>query len=114
DEKTAEITTKWIDKIGTSQPDAVVAAAAPGGDAPGLTDKQLLNGLIANIPAMSKLLDQMAAARNTLPPSPAMAGIYTTMDRERGVWNAPANVGIAQLVGPVVDINAKDQEDLNV
>ena len=36
----------------------------------------------------------LADQRVTLPPSAAMAGIYARVDRERGVWKAPANVGV--------------------
>lgn len=50
----------------------------------------------------------------TLPPSPSMAGIYATVDSTRGVWKAPANVGVAGIVGPTLNITSAEQEDLNV
>lgn len=50
----------------------------------------------------------------TLPASPAMAGIYATIDRTRGVWKAPANVGIQQISGPTVAISNAIQDYLNV
>ena len=31
-----------------------------------------------------------------LPPSAAIAGIYARVDGERGVWKAPANVGVTR------------------
>ena len=102
---------KWVKAIGSSK--AEPGPADPPLAEGTLTHKQLLNGLMANIPAMGDLLKHMAAARNTLPASPAMAGVYATIDRDRGVGNAPANVGIIQLIAPVVDINAHEQEDLN-
>jgi hypothetical protein len=49
-----------------------------------------------------------------LPPSPAIAGVYARVDRDRGVWKAPANVSISNVIGPVVKITSDDQEDLNV
>jgi phage tail sheath protein FI len=49
-----------------------------------------------------------------LPPSSAMAGIYVRVDASRGVWKAPANVNVMNVVKPVVSYNDKDQEDLNV
>jgi phage tail sheath protein FI len=52
--------------------------------------------------------------RVELPPSPAIAGIYARVDRERGVWKAPANVSIASVIGPVFKITYDDQENLNV
>jgi len=51
---------------------------------------------------------------NVLPPSAAMAGIYTMTDESRGVWKAPANVSLNGVSGPTVEISHRDQEDLNV
>jgi len=50
----------------------------------------------------------------TLPPSPAMAGIYARVDAERGVWKAPANVGLRSVIAPTIRITNADQENLNV
>jgi phage tail sheath protein FI len=50
----------------------------------------------------------------TLPPSPAVAGVYATVDRERGVWKAPANVSLSAVVGPAQKINADQQARLNI
>ncbi len=49
-----------------------------------------------------------------LPPSGAMAGIYAKVDEERGVWKAPANVSLSSVSAPYVNLNAFDQEELNV
>ncbi len=66
----------------------------------------------------TELYNQIKAAMNNqrveLPPSPAIAGIYARVDRERGVWKAPANVSIASVIGPVSKITHDDQENLNV
>ena len=56
----------------------------------------------------------LAAVTVTLPPSAAVAGIYASVDRDRGVWKAPANVGITSVIGPVVKITNEVQENLNV
>ncbi len=56
----------------------------------------------------------MAQQRVVLPPSAAVAGVYATVDRERGVWKAPANVSLAGVIGPVAKITHEDQENLNV
>ena len=50
----------------------------------------------------------------TLPPSPAVAGVYATVDRERGVWKAPANVSLSAVIGPDKKINADQQARLNI
>jgi uncharacterized protein len=50
----------------------------------------------------------------TIPPSGGVMGVYASVDRERGVWKAPANVSLSAVIGPAVKIDSKDQEDLNV
>jgi uncharacterized protein len=49
-----------------------------------------------------------------LPPSSAMAGIYAEVDNTRGVWKAPANVNIVNVIGPEFLIANVDQDGLNV
>ena len=49
-----------------------------------------------------------------LPPSGAVAGVYAATDAKRGVWKAPANVSLADVVGPAIRIDNLTQEDLNV
>lgn len=56
----------------------------------------------------------LAEQRVTLPASPAIAGIYARVDRERGVWKAPANVGVMSVLGPVEQVTHEEQEALNV
>ena len=56
----------------------------------------------------------LSGFRITMPPSPAVAGVYASVDRDRGVWKAPANVSLSSVIGPVVKINHEDQENLNV
>jgi uncharacterized protein len=50
----------------------------------------------------------------TLPPSGAMSGVFARVDRDRGVWKAPANVGILGIVGPAEKISDTQQDLLNV
>ena len=71
-------------------------------------------GLLATSPTYSKLLDEIRAVINLLPPSPAMAGIYTTIDNSIGVWKSPANISLASVNNPSVDITHDEQEDLNI
>lgn len=56
----------------------------------------------------------LAQQRVTLPPSAAIAGVYASVDRDRGVWKAPANVSLAGVLGPVSKITNQDQDLLNV
>lgn len=49
-----------------------------------------------------------------LPASAAVVGVYATVDNNRGVWKAPANVNIEYAVAPELLITQEDQESLNV
>ncbi len=49
-----------------------------------------------------------------LPPSGAIAGVYARVDRNRGVWKAPANVSLNSVIEPVQKINDEMQAGLNV
>lgn len=50
----------------------------------------------------------------TLPPSAAIAGAYATTDRNRGVWKAPANIGLAQVIAPALSATNTLNDALNV
>lgn len=52
--------------------------------------------------------------RITLPPSAAIAGIYCSVDRDRGVWKAPANVSMNGVIAPVKFITDEEQGNLNI
>lgn len=49
-----------------------------------------------------------------LPPSAAVAGVYARVDRDRGVWKAPANVSLLSVLAPTVKINNEEQENFNI
>lgn len=60
------------------------------------------------------LMGAIQREMNLIPPSAGMAGIYTSVDTNEGVWIAPANVGIQSTIAPAIKIDNKAQEDLNV
>ncbi len=49
-----------------------------------------------------------------LPAAPAVVGRYVDIDHTRGVWKAPANVGINFATAPEKAITQREQEGLNV
>lgn len=49
-----------------------------------------------------------------LPPSPAIAGVYASVDATRGVWKAPANVGILDVTSTTFQISDELQGDMNI
>ena len=68
----------------------------------------------SKIPVYAAIVSATESQGIILPPSGAVAGIYASVDENRGVWKAPANVGISNVVGPTVLITDSDQESLNV
>lgn len=60
------------------------------------------------------MMTAVAKQANILPPSGAMAGIYSLIDNSRGVWYSPANVNVDAVVAPTVVINDAQQASLNV
>ncbi len=83
------------------------------------TEKAMLRdnlhaALLQNWGVYRILMEVIRERLNLLPPSAAMAGIYTMVDNTRGVWKAPANVSVAGAVMPSANITNEEQEDLNV
>lgn len=66
--------------------------------------------------AVPKLAPWYAAAArklNRLPATAAMAGVMTSTDKLRGVWNAPANIGLNAVNEPTVRVTDDEQSDFN-
>jgi len=76
--------------------------------------KRLNQTLLTISPTYATLLKKACEKLNELPPSGAIAGIYTRVDNNRGVWKAPANVSVNLVTAPVININSDQQEKLNV
>ncbi len=62
----------------------------------------------------TKINNEIQKQYVVLPPSPAMAGLYTRVDSNKGVWKAPANESVLSIVGPSIAISNREQENLNV
>jgi uncharacterized protein len=60
------------------------------------------------------ILDKIVSSGVVLPPSSLMAGIYASVDNSRGVWKAPANVSVASVIQPTIQVSSQFQSDLNV
>src|SRR5215213_6449392 len=73
-------------------------------------NQNLLNAL----PILGTMEGIIAEKMNVLPPSGGMAGVFTRVDNTRGVWNAPANVGMNSVDSPTIKLNDDQQGDLNV
>ena len=60
------------------------------------------------------LMGAIMSNMNLMAPSAGMAGVYTTVDNNEGVWIAPANVGVQSTISPSIKIDNAAQEDLNM
>lgn len=78
-------------------------------------DVQALDrNLSASLPLLGNIKSILLDKSRVLPPSPAMAGVYTQLDGSRGVWQAPANVSLASVAAPTFKLDDEQQGDLNV
>jgi phage tail sheath protein FI len=75
---------------------------------------RLNQNLVNALPLLKQMEDIMALKMSLMPPSAAMAGVYTFTDGTRGVWNAPANVTLNQVITPNVSLDNEQQGSLNV
>lgn len=100
------------------------SASVSIGSTPTLSDLKLYEqtAVPAEREAIAALLNEISIALTSartaqqivLPPSAAIAGIYASVDRTRGVWKAPANVSVSAVLGPLVAITSEEQGNLNV
>ena len=78
-----------------------------------------ISGMAMSVPGSGSVLygkvkAELAKQYVVLPPSPAMAGLYTRVDSNKGVWKAPANESVLSVVMPDLAVSSREQENLNV
>ncbi len=87
--------------VAVSLSEATLSGGTDGLDA----DKTLYNNIVKEIKKTLGI---------SLYPSSAMAGVYARVDNDRGVWKAPANVGVRLVKEPSVLVTDEQQGELNV
>lgn len=70
------------------------------------------DGLTSDV--KNKIRQKIKDLSIVLTPAAAIAGVYANVDNTRGVWKAPANVGLNYVSGPAVKITDDDQDSLNI
>ena len=92
------------------------ASGSTGSSAAGSPTKSKLESLSTGTDNIhyNKILKILSDQRVILPPSAAIAGAYASIDRERGIWKAPANISLQAVVAPVIQVTTEDQEGLNI
>lgn len=79
-----------------------------------MTNSQLQAALLVASPLYMQIVNIVLAEANILPPSGAMAGVYTVNDNMEGVWNSPANTSIVGAVSLPINLSDSQQANLNV
>lgn len=99
----------------------VISIADDGSETPGaggitadtaISDTSIINGETEVYNAAAAFVRNNGKV--TLPPSGAIAGVYARVDASRGVWKAPANVGLAMVNKPAVTITNDINDGLNI
>lgn len=107
----------FIDTLGLSSEQLAglesVYAKDENGAAKKELDKNVHQALLQNSVAYQQIVKAIKEDINLLPPSAAMAGVYSTVDSSRGVWKAPANVTINSVTKPSLTISDYEQQELN-
>jgi uncharacterized protein len=62
----------------------------------------------------NKIIAAIRAIPVPMPPSAAIAGVMVQTDATQGVWKAPANVSLANVIMPTVEIDDDFHAELNV
>lgn len=70
--------------------------------------------LSAVSPLYNNVMASILESINVMPASSAMAGAYTMVDESINIAKSPANISLASVVSPCVNINSDDQEDMNM
>jgi phage tail sheath protein FI len=76
--------------------------------------KALDDYLLNAVPLLGQIQQILASKLNIVPPSGIMAGVWTQNDANRGVWNAPANIALNEVMAPMVVLNDEQQGDYNM
>ena len=79
-----------------------------------MTNSQLQAALLIASPIYQQIVNHVLEYANILPPSGAMAGVYTVNDNLGNVWNAPANTSIVGAVKLPIRLSDSQQENLNI
>lgn len=106
----AEMLRQYLAGAGSAPLAAVIARI----DAPqGMSPTQIEQALQAASAEYRQLSNVLSGLLGVLPPSGAMAGLYTKADSERGVWTAPANMAPLGVTDVTLRLNASQHELLN-
>jgi phage tail sheath protein FI len=76
--------------------------------------KEFHNAMMQNWEVYHLTVKKAKEQLNLLPPSAAIAGLYSMVDNSRGVWKAPANYSLTSVNSLAEIISNEQQEELNM
>jgi uncharacterized protein len=100
--------------VGTLGEAYEVTTLSGGAYSPAAPNVNLVEGIGADIALYNRIKNELNKYILSLYPCASMAGVYARVDNTRGVWKAPANVGLSLVVKPSITVDAEEQENLNV
>ena len=103
-----------ISQAATASPAGEGAQPAATAEDVEVMKANLHNVMLRNFPGYQCIVNKVRDSLNMLPPSAAIAGLYTMVDNTRGVWKAPANVSLNYVDGLTENIDNAMQEELNM
>ena len=94
----------------TNQADALIAYEKVKKD----VRKAYINAHLSEVKGYEEQLAKIQESLSKVPPCGAIAGIYSYVDANKGVWQAPANISISGVSGATMFISDDKQEKMNV
>jgi hypothetical protein len=79
-----------------------------------MSNSQLQAALLTASLTYKQIVQHVLNSANVLPPSGAMAGVYTVNDNTNGVWGAPANTSIVGAASLPIRLSDSQQDNLNI
>jgi phage tail sheath protein FI len=113
----ATVIDKWNNANNPASPPASPPAPETEEDKNKRVAREITNlhqSLLATSITYTQIMAEVRNKLNLLPPSAAMAGVYSLVDSTRGVWKAPANVSLSMVSSPDVNISSDEQQKMNV
>jgi hypothetical protein len=98
-----------LDLQGASDSKLTLSAQTPGFTFAFSPSSNLTNFKLTRPAIYKVILQKITPATQVIPPAPAIAGVYCQVDRSKGVWNAPANVSLGDILRPSVLLSKNEQ-----
>ena len=97
-----------------SNTSVTIVDTRPGAPFDGDTLDVVKNGPTPDVTLYNEIKAALTGFSVNTYPSAAVAGVYAKVDRDRGVWKAPANTSLKMVKALSVEVTSEQQESLNV